>query len=109
MPGPGPRRRASLARGARSVSGLTRARAQASAKEVSTRRAAKKAHKVELIERELSELDEECARVRRLLQRLTAARRARRDAGDILGELGTSVLHLHVHTKGLDELIDELE
>lgn len=76
---------------------------------MSTRRAAKKAHKVAIIERELDELDEECARVRQLLQRLTAARRARRDPADILGELGTSVLHLHVHTRGLDELIDELE
>ena len=61
------------------------------------------------IERELAELDEECARFRRLLKRLGAARRAKRDTGAILGELGTSVLHLHVHTKGLDELIDDIE
>jgi len=26
-----------------------------------------------------------------------------------LGELGASVLHLHVHTKGLDKLIDVLD
>ena len=67
------------------------------------------AHRRAIIERELAELDEECARFRRLLQRLAAARRARKDAGAILGELGTSVLHLHVHTKGLDTLIDEIE
>lgn len=66
-------------------------------------------HDVALIERELAELDEECARVRRLLQRLAAARRAGRDRGAILGELGVSVLHLHVHTKGLDGLLDALE
>jgi hypothetical protein len=66
-------------------------------------------HDVALIERELAELDEECARVRRLLQRLAASRRAGKGAGAILGELGTSVLHLHVHTKGLDALIDQLE
>lgn len=88
---------------------MGRSRAKAVGKSLSARRAEEKAHEVELIERELVELDEECARVRRLLQRLTAARRARRDRSDILGELGTSVLHLHVHTKGLDELIDELE
>jgi len=61
-----------------------------------------------LIERELAELDEECARYRRLWQRLNSARRAGRDAGDILAELGPSVLHLHVHTKGLDVLLDKL-
>ena len=72
-------------------------------------RAEKAAHKRTLIERELIELDEECARFRRLLQRLTAARRAGREVGDILGELGPSVLHLHVHTKGLDVLLDELD
>jgi hypothetical protein len=47
--------------------------------------------------------------VTRLVRRLSAARRARRSAGDILGELGASVLHLHVHTKGLEKLMDVLE
>lgn len=66
-------------------------------------------HHRAIIERELAELDEECARFRRLLRRLGVARRAKKDSGAILGELGTSVLHLHVHTKGLDELIDDIE
>jgi hypothetical protein len=49
------------------------------------------------------------ARFRRLHQRLAAARRAGRAVGDILGELGPSVLHLHVHTRGLDRMLDALE
>ena len=32
----------------------------------------------------------------------------RRDVSEILGELSAIVTHLHVHTKGLDELIDNL-
>jgi hypothetical protein len=35
-------------------------------------------------------------------------RSAGRDSSDILGELSAIVLHLQVHTKGLDELIDQL-
>lgn len=66
-------------------------------------------HDIGLVDRELAELDEECARVRKLLQRLAAARRAGRDRGAIIGELGVSVLHLHVHTKGLEDLLDVLE
>jgi hypothetical protein len=76
---------------------------------VSSKRAEAAAHKRALIERELVELDEECACARRLLRRLAAARRSGRSRGAILGELGASVLHLHVHTKGLDVLLDELE
>ena len=104
MPGPQPRRHSALGRRAASVPRFRRARSKALGKTVSSAR-----HDRALIERELAELDEECARVRRLLQRLSAARRARKDAGAILGELGTSVLHLHVHTKGLDEMLDALE
>jgi len=44
-----------------------------------------------------------------LLQRLARARTKGRDASGVLGELGAAVVHLHVHTKGLDRLIDELE
>jgi hypothetical protein len=66
-------------------------------------------HDIGLVERELAELGEECARVQKLLQRLAAARRAGRDRGAIIGELGASVLHLHVHTKGLDGWLDVLE
>ena len=72
-------------------------------------RAQRAAHARALIERELAELDEECARVRRLLQRLSVTRRSGPRRSGILGELGAAVLHLHVHTKGLDGLLDELE
>ena len=64
---------------------------------------------VDPVERELAELGEECARVLLLLQRLAKARVAHTDASEILGELSATVLHLHVHTKGLDKLIDDLE
>ena len=35
--------------------------------------------------------------------------KAGRDVGDILAELGPSVLHLHVHTRGMGRMIDTLE
>lgn len=60
------------------------------------------------LEGELAELGEECARVLLLLQRLARARLSRQDRSEILGELSAAVLHLHAHTKGLDEAIDEL-
>ncbi len=60
------------------------------------------------VDGELAELGEECARVLLLLQRLAKARALGRDASDVLGELSAIVLHLHAHTKGLDELIDRL-
>ena len=62
----------------------------------------------EPVESELAELGEECARVLLLLQRLAKARAQGKDCSEILGELSATVLHLHVHTKGLDELIDDL-
>ena len=68
-----------------------------------------KTHRIELIEVELAELGEECARVVMLLQRLARARTKGRDVSGVLGELGAAVVHLHVHTKGLDRLIDELD
>ena len=37
---------------------------------------------------------------------LAKARALGRDCSDILGELSAIVLHLHAHTKGLDEIID---
>ena len=61
------------------------------------------------VERELAELGEECARVLLLLQGFAKARAAGTDASEILGELSAIVLHLNVHTKGLDKLIDGLE
>jgi len=62
----------------------------------------------DFVEGELSELGEECARVLLLLQRLARARAQRVDTSEVLGELSAIVTHLHVHTKGLDELIDNL-
>jgi hypothetical protein len=66
------------------------------------------AEQADFVERELNELGEECARVLLLLERLTRARAQGRDASEVLGELSAIVTHLHVHTKGLDELIDSL-
>ena len=60
------------------------------------------------VEGEIAELGEECTRVLLLLQRLAKARTLGREPSDILGELSAAVLHLHAHTKGLDELIDNL-
>jgi len=67
------------------------------------------AKSVDPVERELAELGEECARVLLLLQRLAKARATDTDASEILGELSATVLHLNVHTKGLDKIIDDLE
>ncbi len=106
MSAPERRRHPALARGAASVPGVARPRANATAGRVRTSRP--DAHRIALIERELAELDAECARVRQLLQRLALARRDGRGTGAILGELGAAVLHLHVHTRGLDALIDEV-
>ncbi len=104
MAGPKPRGDAALGRRAGGVSRLSRSRAQAPRKAVKRAR-----HDATFIEREIVELDEECARFRRLCRRFKDARRAGRDVGDILAELGPSVLHLHVHTRGLDRMIDTLE
>ncbi len=64
---------------------------------------------VDPVVQELAELGEECARVLLLLQRLAKARVAGSDTAEILGELSATVLHLNVHTRGLDKLIDGLE
>jgi hypothetical protein len=61
------------------------------------------------VARELAELGEECARVLLLLQRLAKAGATNTDPSEILGELSATVLHLNVHTKGLDKFIDALE
>lgn len=67
-----------------------------------------KGQRTDPAESELAELGEECARVLLLLQRLAKARAEGHDVSDVLGELSATVLHLHAHTKGLDELIDDL-
>jgi len=108
MPAPERRRHPALARRDASLPRVSGARQKAAGGKVTAARSSADGHRRAIIDRELVELDAECARVRRLLQRLAVARRTGRDAGAILGELGTSVLHLHVHTKGLDTLIDEI-
>jgi hypothetical protein len=57
----------------------------------------------------LRELREECEVVVGLVRRLEARPRSARDRDEILGELSAAVLHLHVHTKGLDEFLCEAE
>jgi hypothetical protein len=109
MPRTQHRRHSPLARRGASVPRLGRPRPKAAGKAVNARRSKGKAHDVALIERELAELGDECGRVRRLLRQLASARRSGSTCDGILGELGASVLHLHVHTKGLDALIDEIE
>jgi hypothetical protein len=55
----------------------------------------------------LHELREECENVIALIRRLDAAPRSPRERDEILGELSAAVLHLHTHTKGLDEYLCE--
>ena len=104
MAGSKPRGHAALGRRVGGVSRLSRARPETARKTVKRARP-----DAAFVERELAELDDECARFRRLHQRLVAARRVGRAVGDVLAELAPSVLHLHVHTKGLDRLVDTLE
>jgi hypothetical protein len=66
-------------------------------------------HEKELIERELLELREECVRVVRLLAQRAKKRALGRDTANIVGDLGAAIVHLHVHTDGLDELLDRLD
>lgn len=58
----------------------------------------------------LTELGEECQRTLQLLAQLQLNHLTADQMGDILAELTGSVVHLHGHTEGLQELIsDELE
>ena len=57
----------------------------------------------------LHELREECELAVRLIQRLEAGPRSARERDDILGELSAAVLHLHEHTRDLDEFLCETE
>ncbi len=54
----------------------------------------------------LRELRDECQTVVELISRLES-RPTARERDEILGELSAAVLHLHVHTKGLDEFLCE--
>ena len=55
------------------------------------------------------ELREECETVVDLIRRLEARPRSARERDELLGELSAAVLHLHAHTKGLDEFLCEAE
>lgn len=72
------------------------------------RKRSEEQRRVALIERELAELGEECARVLLLLQELAKRRAAGKRVSVVLTDLGTSIVHLHAHTGGLDELVDSL-
>ena len=64
----------------------------------------------ETLSRLLEELGEECQNTLKLLAQLELSQLTPDQVGDILGELTGAIVHLHVHTKGLQELIgDELE
>lgn len=63
--------------------------------------------KRELLDTLLDELGEECQRTLALLQKLRGMRNGKIGRGDILAELSAAILHLHVHTKELNKLIDE--
>lgn len=55
----------------------------------------------------LKELEEECQAVLKLLAQLDLPGLQEEQAEDLLGELSAAILHLHEHTRGLDELLDE--
>ena len=54
----------------------------------------------------LEELGEECQQILKLLVRMELPGLAVEQVENLLGELSASILHLHEHTRGLDELID---
>ncbi len=53
----------------------------------------------------LSELQEACQQVPKLLARLETPGLTEKQVDDILGDLSALVVHLHAHTRGLDEVI----
>lgn len=64
----------------------------------------------ETLSRMLEELGDECQRILKLLSQLEMSRLTTGQVEDVLAELTASIIHLHVHTKGMDELItQELE
>lgn len=57
-----------------------------------------------------TELGEVCAHVQKLLSQMEVDGLTAEQAASILAELGAEVVHLHAHTDGLQEIInDELE
>ena len=53
----------------------------------------------------LEELGEECQNTLKLLSQLKISHSSTEQIEDILAELTASVVHLHAHTDGLDDLI----
>ncbi len=53
----------------------------------------------------LAELDEACQQVLKLLARLEMSGLSEKQVDDLLGELSAQILHLHGHTRDLDEII----
>jgi hypothetical protein len=55
----------------------------------------------------LEELGEECQRTLELVNRLKHKPNGKAGRGEILAELSASIVHLHAHTKGLPDFIDD--
>jgi|Deesub1362A_J573_1020465.scaffolds.fasta_scaffold12551_3 exonuclease V gamma subunit len=55
----------------------------------------------------LEELGEECQTLLKLLAQLERPGLQEEQIDSLLGELSAAILHLHEHTRGLDELLDE--
>ncbi len=56
----------------------------------------------------IEELHEECQNISKLLAQLELPSLQDEQAEDLLGELSAAILHLHEHTRGLDErLLDK--
>lgn len=55
----------------------------------------------------LSELKEECERFLRLLSQLEDKNLFEDQREEILGKLDSSIIHLHTHTDGLVEILEE--
>ena len=55
----------------------------------------------------LEELREECQNIAKLLAQLELPSLKNEQAEDVLGDLSAAILHLHEHTRGLDEKLLE--
>jgi len=55
----------------------------------------------------LEELGEECEIILKLLAQLEIPGLQEEQVEDLLGEPSASILHLHEHTRGLDELLNK--
>jgi hypothetical protein len=55
----------------------------------------------------IEELREECQNISKLLAQLELPNLQEEQAEDLLGDLSAAILHLHEHTRGLDEALLE--